>query len=100
MRKLVQLFVSDVTGRRIYYLIKKGAWWRMNLEHAFCGHEFLLEKFAYQFEISGLFKENDGEVIEAFLQQHDFSDESVLFDTFRFHYLCFKTAYTRNSLPF
>ncbi|MBD3107454.1 hypothetical protein IEO70_03670 [Bacillus sp. AGMB 02131] len=72
----------------------------MDLEYAFCGYEFLLDKFAYQFEVTGLFKENDVEMIESFLQHYDFSDDTVLFDTFRFHYLCFKTAYTRNSLPF
>lgn len=72
----------------------------MDLENAFYGYEFLLDKFAYQFEVTGLFKDEDGEIIEAFLHQYDFSDDTILFDTFRFHYLCFRTAYTRNPLPF
>ena len=72
----------------------------MDFEHAFCGYEFLLEKFCYQIDVTSLFEEDDDEIIEAFLQQYDFTDDSLLFDAFRFHYLCFKTAYTRNSLPF
>ena len=72
----------------------------MNLEQSFSGFEFLLDKFSHHFEVTSLFEENDGEIIEAFLQQYDFSNDSLLFDTFRFHYLFFKTAYTRNSLPF
>jgi len=71
----------------------------MHLEHTFSGYEFLLNKFSYHFEVSSLFEEDDVEIIEAFLQHYDFSDDSMLFDTLRFHYLCFKTAYTRNSLP-
>ncbi len=71
----------------------------MNLEYAFSGYDFLLEKFSYHFEVTSLFEEGDEEIIEAFLQKYDFSDNYLLFDTFRFHYICFKTAFTRNSLP-
>ena len=72
----------------------------MHIEQAFSGFESLFDKFSYHFEVTSLFEENDSEIIEAFLQQYDFSDDSLLCDTFRFHYLCFKTAYLRNSLPF
>ncbi|MEH6945025.1 hypothetical protein [Bacillus sp. JJ722] len=60
----------------------------------------ILDQFAYKLYVTGLLNEENAHIVEAFMEQLDFTEHEITFDTFRAQYLMFKAAYTNNDLPF
>lgn len=60
----------------------------------------ILDQFAYKLYVTGLLNEENAHIVEAFIEQLDFEEHDITFDTFRAQYLMFKAAYRSNDLPF
>ncbi|WP_042346845.1 hypothetical protein [Bacillus massiliigorillae] len=61
----------------------------------------ILDEFAYKLYVTGLLNDENVHIVEAFLEQLDFSDhDNFTFDIFRSQFLLFKAAYINNELPF
>ncbi|WP_050615250.1 hypothetical protein [Bacillus testis] len=68
-----------------------------SIRHAFIGYEYILDRLEYPLYITQLIPEEEAGILQSFLDKYEFDVEKVLFDEFRFHYLCYRKMVLHNQ---